>query len=84
MGAFLFRSKILPEQKETFFYFLLDDLKNVRILVDSAPISVFERTRILIELERAEKRVKGALKAAQAKIEQENAAKSRTGQDGLL
>lgn len=69
MGTIFFRPKILPEQDPRFFYLLLDDLKNVRIMVDGAGLTTRTRTRIFIEIERAEARIKVALNEGVRKIE---------------
>ena len=43
------------------FYMLIDDIKNARILLNNSGATPLERTLILIELERAENKVKGIL-----------------------
>ncbi len=62
MGAIFAKPRQIPPPDERFYYWLLDDLKNIRIQVINSQLSSLKRKQILVEIERAEERVKPHLK----------------------
>ncbi len=63
MGACLSKQPPLPVPDARFFIWLLDDLKNIRIQVINSELSSMKRKQILVEVERAEARIRPLLAA---------------------
>ncbi len=62
MGSLLSKGAALPIPNAQFFYWLQDDLKNIRIQVINSELNSLKRKQILVEIERAEARIRPLLK----------------------
>lgn len=61
MGTCLSKSEPIPIPNARFFYWLRDDLKNIRIQVINSELNSLKRKQILVEVERAEERIRPLL-----------------------
>jgi hypothetical protein len=61
MGACLGKPEPIPIPDARFFYWLRDDLRNIRIQVINSELNSIKRKQILAEVERAEERIRPLL-----------------------